>query len=203
MPQVREGDKRSCELVEDLGKVWFDGEDYICGGDSHPDDGSDGNEYCCPDCGEVLFRDEDEARKFLKGEMIYYFIEHNGRKLNAFYPNDIATNPFSFSTRCWVSFDTVGEAREYIDFIKRELNTKEHPDFKKISVGGGEIPDKTGRNSPIGWGGQGGDTRRRHKRSFGATFRKRTDKRGIGGFRRLLNLRCVRLAQGKRPMLFG
>ena len=44
-------------------KYWFDGEDYIDGGDSHPDYE---NEYCCPECGEVLFHDEDEARKFLK-----------------------------------------------------------------------------------------------------------------------------------------
>lgn len=64
---------------------------------------------------------------------IYYFIEHNGRKLSAFWWNEgkKGTSPFSFSTRSWNSFDTVGEAREYIDFIKRELNTKGHPDFKK------------------------------------------------------------------------
>jgi len=27
------------------------------------------NEYCCPECGEVLFFDEELATKFLKGEI--------------------------------------------------------------------------------------------------------------------------------------
>lgn len=60
-----------------------------------------------------------------------FHIELEGSKLNAFHSNDLATNPFSFSTKTWVSFGTKDEAQKYIDVARTSLKTKQHPDYKK------------------------------------------------------------------------
>jgi len=54
-------------ILLDWSRTWvlyyFNGEDYECAGESHTDNA---DEFACPKCGEVLFYDGEEARKFLK-----------------------------------------------------------------------------------------------------------------------------------------